>query len=142
MTGIVSVTVRAEPQFYDLDPMNIVWHGNYPRFMELGRVALLDKIGYGYAEMLASGYAFPVTEMTFRYIQPLKPATPFDITATLAEWENRLKILYEFRDAQTRQRLTRAVSVQVAVQIETGSLCWETPTVLRERVRPFLASAA
>jgi acyl-CoA thioester hydrolase len=23
--------------FYDLDPMNVVWHGNYPRFLEQGR---------------------------------------------------------------------------------------------------------
>jgi acyl-CoA thioester hydrolase len=139
MTALISVTVRAEPQFYDLDPMNVVWHGNYPRLMELGRVALLDRINYGYAEMIASGYAYPVTEMTFRYIQPIKPGAPFDIRADLVEWENRLKILYEFRDAETGRRLTRAASVQVAVNIETGSLCWETPAALRDRLSPFLS---
>ena len=140
MTPVVSATVRTAPYFYDIDPMNVVWHGNYPRFLELGRVALLDKIGYGYKEMIASGYAWPVTDMTFRYVQPLRLGVPFDITATLVEWENRLKIHYEFRDAETGRRLTRASTVQVAVSLEMESMCWETPAVLRECLAPFLSS--
>ena len=51
MKPIVSETVRVCPQFYDLDPMNIVWHGNYPRFLEQARCALLDKIAFNYVEM-------------------------------------------------------------------------------------------
>jgi acyl-CoA thioester hydrolase len=142
LSGVLSVTVRAVPQFCDIDPMNVVWHGNYPRFLELGRTELLAKIGYGYAEMAASGYSWPVTEMTIRYIQPLRLGVAIDIVATLIEWENRLKISYEFRDAETGQRLTRATTLQVAVLMETGSLCWETPEVFRARLAPYLSSAS
>ena len=41
--------------FYDLDPLEIVWHGNYARYFEQARCALLDKIGYNYNAMKESG---------------------------------------------------------------------------------------
>ena len=30
--------------FHDCDPMGVVWHGNYFRFFEIGREALLRSI--------------------------------------------------------------------------------------------------
>ncbi|WP_293206315.1 acyl-CoA thioesterase [Parvibaculum sp.] len=67
MKAIVTASVPFDVHFYDLDPMNIVWHGNYSKYFELGRVALLAKIGYGYNAMKASGYAWPVIDMHIRY---------------------------------------------------------------------------
>ncbi len=87
MKAIVSETAKVCPQFYDLDPMNIVWHGNYPRFFELARTALLAKIGYGYDAMLASGFAWPVIDMHIRYYRPLRLARWVDVTASITEWE-------------------------------------------------------
>ena len=101
MKAIVSETAKVCPQFYDLDPMNIVWHGNYPRFFELARTALLGRIGYGYEAMVASGYAWPVIDMHVRYYRPLKLGRWIDATASIVEWENRLKIDYLLRDAET-----------------------------------------
>ena len=41
--------------FHDCDPMGVVWHGNYFRFFEVAREALLRSINYSYGEMAASG---------------------------------------------------------------------------------------
>lgn len=38
--------VEMQVQFFDLDPMQIVWHGNYVKYLEVVRCALLDKIDY------------------------------------------------------------------------------------------------
>ena len=37
--------------FYDLDPKNVVWHGNYVKYLEVARCDLLSKIGYTYDDM-------------------------------------------------------------------------------------------
>jgi acyl-CoA thioester hydrolase len=37
--------VELEVPFFDLDPMNIVWHGNYVKYLEVARCALLETIG-------------------------------------------------------------------------------------------------
>jgi acyl-CoA thioester hydrolase len=118
--------------------MNIVWHGNYPRFFELARTALLARIGYGYAAMLASGYAWPVIDMHLRYYRPLRLGQWVDITASITEWENRLKIVYVARDAQSGLKVTTGHTVQVAVDVETESMLWQTPPILREKLAAFL----
>ena len=40
----IEASVEFRVEFYDVDSMGVVWHGNYVKYMELGRCALLDKI--------------------------------------------------------------------------------------------------
>jgi acyl-CoA thioester hydrolase len=139
MKALVTATVQAAPQFYDLDPLNMVWHGNYPRFLELARVALMDKIGYGYKDMQASGFEWPIVGLRMRYVRSLRLAQRFSIEAGIIEWENQLKIAYELRDASDGSRIMRASSVQVAVEAATGEMQWASPPILRERLSPYLS---
>src|SRR5580692_6916004 len=90
--GRIFAEVETQVQFYDLDPMDVVWHGNYAKFLELARCALLDKIDYNYAQMKASGYAWPVIDMHIRYLQPATFGDRITVRAEIAEWENRLKL--------------------------------------------------
>jgi acyl-CoA thioester hydrolase len=138
MKAIVSASAEATPQFYDLDPMNIVWHGNYPRFLEHGRVAVMDKIGYGYKEMVESGFAWPIIDMRMRYARPMKLAEPVRVTAGIIEWENILRVVYSIVDVATGDRVMRAATSQVALSITTSEMQWISPPVLREKLAPFL----
>lgn len=139
MKPIVTNTVTDRPQFHDLDPMNIVWHGNYVQFFEKARAALLTKIGYGYEEMLAGGHVWPVVDMNLRYYRPLTLAQEFEVEAGIVEWENRLKITFLIRDAKTGDKVTRGHSVQVAVDKATEEMLWETPQVFRDCIAPYLS---
>jgi len=138
MKAIVSATAEATPQFYDLDPMNIVWHGHYPRFLELGRVAVMKRIGYNYEEMVESGYAWPVIDMRMRYARPMRLDHTVKITAGIVEWENTLRVTYLIQDADTGERVMRASTAQVALRIGTQEMLWVTPPILREKLAPFL----
>src|ERR1043165_5158679 len=131
---MISARVTAEPQFYDIDPMQVVWHGNYPRFLELARSALLDRIGYNCREMQASGYLWPVVDMRLRYVKPIRLGQRIAISATLLEYDNRLRIRYAITDAAAGERLTKAETVQVAVAAASNELCLESPRILIERV--------
>lgn len=139
MKAIVTASALFDIHFYDLDPMNIVWHGNYAKYFELGRVALLTRIGYGYGAMKASGYAWPVIDMHIRYYRPLELGQQAEVVAGVVEWENRLKIDYLIRDPQSGRKITRGHTVHVALDIETKEMQWETPPVLREKLAPWLA---
>ncbi len=123
-----------EIQFYDLDPMNIVWHGNYVKYLEVVRCALLDSIGYNYLEMKDSGYSWPVIDMNLRYIRPASFGQKLRLRAELVEYENRLKIDYLITDAATGKRLNRASTTQVAVDIATGEMCFVSPAILFEKL--------
>lgn len=138
MKAIVSASAEATPQFYDLDPMNIVWHGHYPRFLELGRVAVMKRIGYNYQEMVESGFAWPIIDLRMRYARPMRLDKSVRITAGIVEWENTLRITYLVQDVESGERVMRASSSQVAVSIGTQDMFWVTPPVLREKLAPYL----
>ena len=42
------------PSFHEVDPMGVVWHGNYLKFFEKAREALFKDLHFGYAEMKQS----------------------------------------------------------------------------------------
>jgi acyl-CoA thioester hydrolase len=121
-------------QFFDLDPMQIVWHGNYVKYLEVARCALLDSIGYNYEQMKASGYAWPVIDMNLRYIGSATFGQRLLLRAEIVEYENRLKIDYLISDADSGKRLNRASTTQVAVDIASGEMCFVSPPILFEKL--------
>lgn len=126
---------RTEVQFYDLDPMQIVWHGNYPRYLELARGALLDMIGYNYPEMAASGYVWPIVDMQIKYVKPARLAQKLAIRATLLEYENRIKIGYRISDEASGELLTKAQTIQLCVDAGTGELRLDCPPEFIAKVK-------
>ncbi|MAP94804.1 MAG: 4-hydroxybenzoyl-CoA thioesterase [Ponticaulis sp.] len=138
MKAILSAEAETQIQFHHLDPMDIVWHGNHSDFFELARVELMDMINYGYPEMKASGYGWPVIELKVRYARPMRWRMKIIVRADLVEWENRLKIKFTIRDAATGDKLCSGHTVQVAVDTTTGEMQWEAPAILREKLEPFL----
>jgi acyl-CoA thioester hydrolase len=136
---MISAEITIKAQFYDLDPMQVVWHGNYPRFLEEARCALLDKIGYNYPQMDDSGYLWPIVDMRLKYVRPIRFAQLVRVVASLAEFENRLRIEYRILDALSGEVLTKATTIQLAVEAASQELCLECPAALVERVRGMLA---
>lgn len=122
------------PAFHDLDPMEIVWHGRYVQYIEQARCALLQKFGYDYPQMRASGYAWPIVEMQLKYVRPAEYGMRLAVRAAITEWENRLRIDYRIRDLASDQVLTKAHTIQVAVDMKTRELQFVCPPVLWERL--------
>ena len=125
---------ETQVQFFDLDPMEVVWHGHYVKYLEIVRCALLDRIDYNYAQMKASGYAWPVIDVHIRYAGSAKFGQRLKLRAEIVEWENRLKINYLITDALTGRRLSRASTTQVAVDVARSEMCFVSPPVLFEKL--------
>ena len=134
--------VIIEIPFHDVDTMNIVWHGHYIKYFEIARCKLLDEFQYNYMQMKASGYAWPVIESYVKYVQGIEFQQKIKVRATLKEWENRLKIEYLIFDASSGRRLTKGFTTQVAVNMETREMCFQSPEVLFERLHAWPAFKA
>ena len=130
----VTAEIRFKIEFYDVDSMRVVWHGNYVKYMEKARCALLDKIGFGYLTMVEEGYLFPVTDIKLKYIRSLKFGETARAVATLVEYENCIKIKYEIYNANTGVLTTKAESTQMAVDMKTGESCFVCPDSLIKKV--------
>jgi acyl-CoA thioester hydrolase len=134
----VSVEIEFAVEFYDADPMRIVWHGNYIKYFEKARCALLDKIGYNYLQMEESGYQFPVTSVSAKYVGSFRFGERVRALAVLEEYENCIKIRYELRDAAAGELRTKGNSTQMAVNAATGESCFVCPRIFIDRVEALL----
>lgn len=133
--SFLSASLRKKVQFYHLDPMEVVWHGNYASFFEEVRCELLDKLDYNYNQMRASGYSWPVVDMRIKFIRPLIFAQEVILTADIVEYENRLKINYLISHAETGERLTKGHTIQVAIDMASMEMCFESPQILFDKIK-------
>ncbi|MCD4864697.1 acyl-CoA thioesterase [Pseudomonas sp. PLB05] len=138
-TGALQVEVEMQIPFFDVDMMEIAWHGHYVKYLEVARCALLDRLDHNYLQMRDSGYGWPVIDLQIRYIRPLLFQQRVRVKADLVEWENRLKLNYLISDADTGERLTRASTVQVAVDLASREMQLASPKVFIDAVERALA---
>ena len=119
--------------------MQIAYHGNYVKYMEVARCALLRKIGYDYNQMSADGYVWPVVDLHIKYIRPMTFMQKIRAEATLLEYEVCLKLSYKFMDAETGALLTKAESTQMAMEMKTNDSLWTSPKCFVDKVNAYLA---
>jgi acyl-CoA thioester hydrolase len=136
--GEIYAEAEITVEFFDCDPLKVVWHGNYFNYFEIGRRVLLEKIGYGYDEMEQTGYAFPVIEVSAKYPGSLRFRDRVRVKAILDEYENRLRIKYEIRNIQTGLLTTKGLSTQMAVDMRTNESCFVCPQILIDKVEAFM----
>lgn len=114
----ISNITNHKVEFYDIDSMNVMWHGNYVKLIEAARCRLLDKIGYNYMQMKKDGYAYPIVKMDFKHISPAFFGDELRITSTITNYDGLLKIAYEIYNNTTNKLCARASTSQASVMID------------------------
>lgn len=132
-----STSIELKIPFFDVDTMQVAWHGHYLKYFEIARCALLDEIDFGYTEMAACGYIWPVVDIRVKYIKPCHFNQAIVVTATLNEYENRIKIDYLIHDKITQEKLTSGHSIQVAIDQSNSELCYTSPDVLLKKIQDY-----
>ncbi len=120
-------------QFYDLDPMNVVWHGNYIKYLETARCDLLSKIGYDYDKMREDGVAYPIAKMDLKFIKPCTFNQKLRIVSSVEELEPCLIIKYVIFDAETGEKVFTAKSMQICVDMISKESVYSAPKGLKEK---------
>lgn len=116
-----------EVPFFDVDSMDIVWHGHYVKYLEIARCTFLSAIGYDYNVMKANGYGWPIVQLQLKYVRPAVFGQKILIDVLLKEYESCLKFDYVISDCATGEKLTKASTMQVAVCMKTRETQYQTP---------------
>jgi acyl-CoA thioester hydrolase len=72
-------------RYAETDQMNVVYHGNYAQYFEVGRVESLRQLGLSYKELEATGVIMPVIEWTAKFLRPARYDDLLTIKTTLKE---------------------------------------------------------
>jgi acyl-CoA thioester hydrolase len=119
--------------FHDLDPMQIMWHGNYLKYFDVTRSALFADAGidlFGYFKN--TRYLFPITQTTTKYIQSLRYLDAFKCRATVLETQYKIVIDFQIRLIRNDQICAKGRSEQVAVKYPEKEIMFEIPEDIRQ----------
>jgi acyl-CoA thioester hydrolase len=114
--------------FHDLDPLQIVWHGNYLKYFDIARFGLFKQAGVDlYQYMVRQQFAFPVTRSSIKHIMPLRFEDDFICKATVVEAVYKIAIAFEIRFAENGKICTRGKSEQLCVKVPEMEMQFEIP---------------
>lgn len=119
--------------FHDLDPLQVVWHGNYLKYFDVARFGLFSDAGIDlYDYMVTQKYVFPITRSTVKYIAPLKPFDEFVCTAEVTEAYYKIAMNFSIRKAIDDTLCARGSSEQLAVRVPNMDMEFEIPEDIRK----------
>jgi acyl-CoA thioester hydrolase len=114
--------------FHDLDPLHVVWHGNYLKYFDVARFALFKNAGVDlYDYYKRRQYLFPVTRTSTKHILPLRYGDTFMCKATVTEAQIKIAMDFEIRLAGKDAVYAVGKSDQVAVKAPEMELQLEIP---------------
>lgn len=124
LTNRTTLRVR----FSEVDSMEVVWHGEYVRYIEDGREAFGRQYGIGYTDIRNSGYVVPIVDLNIQYKQSLRYGESA-IVETRYIRTDAAKILFEYLIFRESDGVVVATgsSMQVFVNRATGVLELNTP---------------
>lgn len=126
----ITSETKIKVAFFDLDPMNIVWHGNYVKYLEQARCDFFDKLNYNYTDMYNDGVMYPIAKMDFKFIKSAKFGEELTVKCTLKELEPAIIIKYEIYSGM--DKILTATTMQMEVSVKTGETLYEAPQRLRK----------
>lgn len=121
--------------FFDLDPMGIVWHGNYVKYMEIARCDMFSKLNYTYKNMKEEGIVYPVAKMETKFIEPLVFEQEIVVETHLVEIEPAIIIKYLFFCRKTNKKVFKGQTMQIGVNALTKETIYNAPDNLKAALK-------
>jgi len=119
--------------FHDLDPLQVVWHGNYLKYFDMTRADLFLKFGVDlYRVYEDAKYIFPITKTYTKHIFPLRFRDEFICEAKLIEARYKILIHFEIRLVKDNKLCARGKSEQVAVKLPEMEIMLRIPDAVRK----------
>jgi acyl-CoA thioester hydrolase len=127
-----SFEVAIRVPFFDLDPMQIVWHGNYLNYFEIARAALFEHYGVDlYSFYDKHKLIFPIIKTSTKHIFPLRHRDEIICKATLVDANIKLVVDFEIRMVADGKVCARGRTEQVTVQTPEMETLFSIPEEIR-----------
>ena len=132
----VDFDLHMKVAFHDLDPLQVVWHGNYLKYFDVARFGLFAAHGIDlHAYLMEKHIAFPVTRTSLKHISPLRAFDEFLCRATVTEAHYKIGMSFEIRKMDSGILCTRGKSEQLAVRYPEMEMEFTIPEDIRQALQ-------
>lgn len=131
--SITNIRVR----YAETDQMNVVYHGNYAQYFEVGRAEGIRQLGFTYKELEAMGIMMPIVDFHSKFLRPAHYDDLLTIKTMLKEMptDHRIEFHQEvYNEAGKLLTIGKVVLYFIdAVTKEKTSI----PEAFKTRIAPF-----
>jgi len=133
MAQSVSTSVTLKVPYYDVDLMQIVWHGNYLKYFEVARQALFREYGVDLQRYIEdTRYAFPIVRSTIKHMWPLRFDDEFTCTAVVREARVKIVLDFEIKLISNDKVCAKGWTEQVAVLLPEMEMSFQIPEEIQK----------
>ena len=119
--------------FYDLDPMQVVWHGNYLKYFDTTREELCFALGFDPVTYYKrTNILFPIIKTSTKHIVSLRYRDDFICKAVVQEARYKIVVDFEIRLNNNETLCAKGRSEQVAVKYPATEILFEIPNDIRK----------
>ena len=130
-------TTNVRVRYAETDQMDVVYHGNYAQYFEVGRVEAIRQLGLSYKEIEAMGVIMPIIEWQAKFLRPAHYDELLCIKTILHELPVNHRIEFEQEVYNEKEELlTKGKVVLYFLSIENKSRI-PMPDALKSRLEKF-----
>lgn len=124
-------------RYAETDPMNVVYHGNYAQYFEVGRVEAIRQLGFSYKDLESTGIIMPVVEWTAKFLRPARYDDLLTVRTTLNEWPVDHRIRFRQEVFNEEGKLLTVGDVLLYFLKSENMEKTSMPKEMEDRLKPF-----
>jgi acyl-CoA thioester hydrolase len=120
-------------RYGETDQMGVVYHGNYPQYLEMGRVEWLRTLGISYKEMEENGIILPVISLRLNF----KKSAIYDdllTVRTILQKRPQVRIEFDYEIYNEKKELLAEANTVLAFMNTTNNKPIRCPEYILERL--------
>ncbi|HEY4336016.1 MAG TPA: thioesterase family protein [Puia sp.] len=127
-------------RYAETDQMNIVYHGNYAQYFEVGRVEAIRQLGFSYKDLESTGIIMPVIEWTAKFLRPAHYDDLLTIRTTLKDWPTDYRIEFHQEVYNPRGKMITTGLVRLYFLVAKTMEKTNMPPEMADRLKPWFAA--
>ena len=131
--SITKIRVR----YAETDQMNVVYHGNYAKYFEVGRAESIRQLGFTYKELETMGIIMPIVDLHTKFLRPAHYDDLLTIKTILKELPTDHKIEFHQEVYNESEKLLTIGKVVLYFINSTSKEKTGIPAEFKNRILPF-----
>lgn len=120
-------------RFNEVDAYNMVWHGHYVAWMEVGRNDLAGRFGIDAQQLAELGFLGPVVSLEVKYLSPARFKDEIIVRTSLRPTETATLVFLNEIVAADGRKLATGVTTHALTDMD-GVMQFKLPAVISERL--------
>ena len=128
---------QVKVRFCEVDPYQVVWHGHYISWFEVGRNELASRFGLDPEQLKSMGLMAPVVDLACKFKSPARYGDTVIIRTTMQRSETA-KLIFHYTVMRDKEMIVEGSTTHVLTDLK-GTMLYQVPPEIQGRLEEMMA---